>query len=82
MMKNMMSFHDEAQKAISQGHAWSKVREATGEIQSELRSMKFELPDDGEEKVVKKVSYDLFHYSLKNYSLLTFQRSTRTSCRR
>ncbi|KAI4782302.1 ATP synthase alpha subunit vacuolar [Aureobasidium sp. EXF-3400] len=54
MMKNMMSFHDEAQKAISQGHAWSKVRESTGEIQSELRSMKFELPDDGEEKVVKK----------------------------
>ncbi|KAG9951128.1 ATP synthase alpha subunit vacuolar, partial [Aureobasidium melanogenum] len=54
MMKNMMSFHDEAQKAISQGHAWSKVRETTGEIQSELRSMKFELPDDGEEKVVKK----------------------------
>ncbi|KAI4722949.1 ATP synthase alpha subunit vacuolar [Aureobasidium sp. EXF-10727] len=54
MMKNMMSFHDEAQKAISQGHAWSKVREATGEIQSELRSMKFEIPDDGEEKIVKK----------------------------
>ncbi|KEQ95075.1 hypothetical protein AUEXF2481DRAFT_47101 [Aureobasidium subglaciale EXF-2481] len=54
MMKNMMAFHDEAQKAIGQGHAWSKVREATGEVQSELRSMKFELPDDGEETVVKK----------------------------
>lgn len=56
MMKNMMGFHDEAQKAISQGHAWSKVRESTSEIQSELRSMKFEVPDDGEEKVTKKVS--------------------------
>ncbi|KAG2163705.1 hypothetical protein JADG_003444 [Aureobasidium aubasidani] len=54
MMKNMMGFHDEAQKAISQGHAWSKVRESTSEIQSELRSMKFEVPDDGEEKITKK----------------------------
>lgn len=54
MMKNMMAFHDESQKAISQGQNWSKVREATSEIQSQLRSMKFELPDDGEEKVGKK----------------------------
>ncbi|KAL1799047.1 hypothetical protein ACET3X_003084 [Alternaria dauci] len=54
MMKNMMAFHDEAQKAVSQGHAWSKVRDATSEIQSQLRSMKFELPSDGEEKVTKK----------------------------
>jgi V-type H+-transporting ATPase subunit A len=70
MMKNMMSFHDEAQKAISQGHAWSKVREATGEIQSELRSMKFELPDDGEEKVVKKVSRGFC--LLEDFDILTF----------
>ncbi|KXT16973.1 hypothetical protein AC579_7407 [Pseudocercospora musae] len=54
MMKNMMTFHDEAQKAISQGHAWSKVRESTSGIQSELRSMKFELPTEGEEKISKK----------------------------
>ncbi|KXS99334.1 hypothetical protein AC578_6743 [Pseudocercospora eumusae] len=54
MMKNMMTFHDEAQKAISQGHAWSKVRESTSDIQSELRSMKFELPSEGEEKISKK----------------------------
>ena len=56
MMKNMMAFHDEAQKAISQGHSWSKVRESTSEIQSQLRSMKFELPSEGEEAIVKKVS--------------------------
>lgn len=55
MMKAMMGFHDEAQKAVSQGHAWSKVREATSEIQTELRSMKFELPSDGEEAVSEKV---------------------------
>jgi len=54
MMKGMMTFHDEAQKAIAQGHSWAKVRESTAEIQSELRSMKFELPTDGEEAVTKK----------------------------
>lgn len=54
MMKAMMTFHDESQKAISQGQQWSKVREATSEIQNELRSMKFEVPTDGEEKVSKK----------------------------
>ncbi|KAK4981545.1 vacuolar protein sorting-associated protein 1 [Elasticomyces elasticus] len=54
MMKAMMGFHDEAQKAVSQGQAWNKVREATSEIQSDLRSMKFELPGDGQEKVEKK----------------------------
>nr|OQO28708.1 V-type proton ATPase catalytic subunit A [Rachicladosporium sp. CCFEE 5018] len=54
MMKNMMAYHDEAQKAIGQGQNWSKVREATSEIQSQLRSMKFELPGEGEEEIVKK----------------------------
>lgn len=54
MMKNLMAFHDEAQKAISQGQAWNKVRETTSEIQTQLRSMKFELPSEGEEAVSKK----------------------------
>ncbi|KAH6638803.1 ATP synthase alpha/beta family, nucleotide-binding domain-containing protein [Boeremia exigua] len=54
MMKNMMAFHDEAQKAVSQGHSWPKVRDATSEIQSELRSMKFEVPSEGEEAITKK----------------------------
>jgi V-type H+-transporting ATPase subunit A len=55
MMKAMMGFHDEAQKAIQQGQSWSKVREATGDLQAQLRSMKFEVPDDGEDVIVKKV---------------------------
>lgn len=59
MMRAMMAFHDESQKAVAQGHSWSKVREATSEIQSQLRSMKFELPADGEEKVTKKVCFAL-----------------------
>ncbi|KAH6692126.1 vacuolar ATP synthase catalytic subunit A [Leptodontidium sp. MPI-SDFR-AT-0119] len=54
MMKAMMGFHDEAQKAIAQGGNWNKVREATGDIQSQLRSMKFEIPDEGEAVIVKK----------------------------
>ncbi|TGO54931.1 hypothetical protein BOTNAR_0256g00170 [Botryotinia narcissicola] len=54
MMKAMMGFHDEAQKAVAQGQSWTKVREATGELQSQLRSMKFEVPSEGEEKITKK----------------------------
>lgn len=54
MMKAMMLYHDEAQKAISQGHNWSKVRDNTSELLNELRSMKFEVPTEGEEKISKK----------------------------
>lgn len=56
MMKLMMGFHDEAQKAIAQGLTWNKVREATQDLQGQLRSLKFELPGDGQEAVSKKVS--------------------------
>ncbi|KAJ9625488.1 H(+)-transporting V1 sector ATPase subunit A [Knufia peltigerae] len=49
MMKAFMQFHDEAQKAVSSGLSWAKVRESTGDIQHGLRSMKFELPDNQEE---------------------------------
>ncbi|RDA87675.1 hypothetical protein CP532_3805 [Ophiocordyceps camponoti-leonardi (nom. inval.)] len=54
MMKLMVGFHDEAQKAIGQGQSWAKVREATSELQAKLRQLKFELPTDGEETVCKK----------------------------
>ncbi|KAF7939679.1 hypothetical protein EAE99_001484 [Botrytis elliptica] len=54
MMKAMMGFHDEAQKAVAQGQSWAKVREATGELQSHLRNMKFEVPSEGEDKITKK----------------------------
>ncbi|KIX09153.1 V-type proton ATPase catalytic subunit A [Rhinocladiella mackenziei CBS 650.93] len=53
MMKAFMQFHDEAQRAVSSGLSWAKVREATGEIQHGLRSMKFELPDNQEEVAAK-----------------------------
>jgi vacuolar-type H+-ATPase catalytic subunit A/Vma1 len=54
MMKAFMQFHDESQKAVSSGQSWASIREATGDIQHTLRSMKFELPHD-EEEVSKKV---------------------------
>jgi vacuolar-type H+-ATPase catalytic subunit A/Vma1 len=54
MMKAMMGFHDEAQRVIAQGQSWGKVREATSDIQAQLRSMKFEVPSEGEEKITKK----------------------------
>ncbi|KAK1835382.1 H+-transporting ATPase [Podospora conica] len=54
MMKLMMGFHDEAQKAIAQGLTWNKVRDATQDLQGQLRSLKFELPGDGQEAVSKK----------------------------
>lgn len=56
MMKAFMGFHDEAQKAVAQGQNWAKVRDATGDIQTSLRSMKFELPENKEE-VTEKVSH-------------------------
>ena len=58
MMKLMMGFHDEAQKAIAQGQSWAKVREATQDLQSQLRSLKFEVPTEGQDKICKKVSDD------------------------
>ncbi len=55
MMKLMVGFHDEAQRAVAQGQSWARVREATADLQAKLRSLKFELPSDGEEVVCKKV---------------------------
>ncbi|KAJ5947983.1 hypothetical protein N7466_000998 [Penicillium verhagenii] len=49
MMKAFMSYHDEAQKAVAQGQQWNKIRDATSDLQSSLRNMKFEVPDNEEE---------------------------------
>ncbi|KND93652.1 V-type proton ATPase catalytic subunit A [Tolypocladium ophioglossoides CBS 100239] len=54
MMKLMVGFHDESQKAIAQGQSWAKVREATNALQAKLRQLKFELPTDGQDVVCKK----------------------------
>lgn len=54
-MKLMMGFNDESQKAVAQGQSWAKVREATQDLQAQLRSLKFEVPSEGKEKICKKV---------------------------
>ncbi|KAL6924786.1 hypothetical protein FSHL1_002035 [Fusarium sambucinum] len=54
MMKLMVGFHDEAQKVIAQGQSWAKVREATSELQANLRQLKFEVPTDGQEAITKR----------------------------
>ena len=47
-MKTFMGFHDEAQKAVSGGLSWAKIRENNSDIQHGLRTIKFQLPDDEE----------------------------------
>ncbi|KAK0636295.1 ATP synthase alpha/beta family, nucleotide-binding domain-containing protein [Bombardia bombarda] len=54
MMKLMVGFTDEAQRAIAGGLKWASVREATQDLQSQLRSLKFENPDDGQQTIVKR----------------------------
>merc|ERR1712000_658769 len=54
MMKLMVGFHDEAQKVIAQGQSWSKVREATSDLQANLRQLKFEVPTEGQDVISKR----------------------------
>ncbi|PHH61880.1 hypothetical protein CDD81_7744 [Ophiocordyceps australis] len=54
MMKLMVGFHDESQKAIAQGQSWAKVREATSDLQTKLRQLKFEVPSEGQEAICNK----------------------------
>ncbi len=70
MMKLMMGFHDESQKAIAQGQTWGRVREATQDLQAQLRSLKFEVPGDGQDVISKKVS------SFSCYSFASFSPDT------
>ncbi|TQV93526.1 vacuolar ATP synthase catalytic subunit A [Cordyceps javanica] len=62
MMKLMVGFHDEAQKVIAQGQSWAKVREATSDLQTQLRQLKFEQPSEGQEAISKK--YEAIHQSM------------------
>ncbi|KAL6902482.1 ATP synthase alpha/beta family, nucleotide-binding domain-containing protein [Trichoderma evansii] len=54
MMKLMIGYYDEAQKAIAQGQSWAKVRESTTDLQAKLRQLKFEVPTEGEDVIVKR----------------------------
>jgi V-type H+-transporting ATPase subunit A len=76
MMKAFMGYHDEAQKAIAQGQSWPKVRDATSDIQSSLRNMKFEVPDDEAEvsAKVRATTFESFMHSLTCRSMRRFCR--------
>jgi len=70
MMKNMMGFHDEAQKAVASGVPWSKIKENTKDLQHQMRQMKFELPDNGEETVSAKYE-KLYQALLEKFSAIS-----------
>ena len=53
IIKAFMGFYDEAQKAVSEGLSWAKIRENTSDIQYGSRSMKIQLPNN-EEGVSRK----------------------------
>ncbi|RAL03060.1 vacuolar ATP synthase catalytic subunit A [Aspergillus ibericus CBS 121593] len=71
MMKAFMGYHDEAQKAVAQGQNWAKVRDATTDIQSALRSMKFEVPTN-EAEVSEK--YEKVLQSMTERCLVEFEK--------
>ncbi|QBM86374.1 V-type H+-transporting ATPase subunit A [Metschnikowia aff. pulcherrima] len=49
MMRAFVAYHDEAQKAISNGAIWSKLAEATSDVKHAVSSAKFVEPLEGEE---------------------------------
>ncbi|QEU59029.1 Vma1 [Kluyveromyces lactis] len=51
MMKSFISYHDEAQKSVSNGANWAKLSEATRDVKHAVSSSKFFEPSRGEEEV-------------------------------
>lgn len=51
MMKAFISYHDEAQKAVSNGANWSKLSEATSDVKHAVSSSKFFEPSRGQNEV-------------------------------
>lgn len=72
MMKAFMGYHDEAQKAIAQGQNWTKVRESTSDIQTSLRSMKFEVPENHTEVTAKVFSFPFLFFSFLSFCVDPF----------
>lgn len=50
MMKSFVGYHDEAQKAVSNGAIWSKLAEQTSDVKHAVSSSKFFEPSRGEEE--------------------------------
>ncbi|CAG83851.1 ATP synthase alpha/beta family, nucleotide-binding domain-domain-containing protein [Yarrowia lipolytica] len=54
MMKTFITYHDEAQRAVSNGASWSKLSEKTADIKHKVSSAKFFEPSQGEEALNKE----------------------------
>lgn len=54
MMKTFITYHDEAQRAVSSGASWSKLSEKTADIKHKVSSAKFFEPSQGEEALNKE----------------------------
>ena len=68
MLRNMMEFHDQAQKALESSDAdnkltWGTIRSQMADVLHALSSMKFEEPSAGEEELVK--TYKELHANIK-----------------
>lgn len=58
MLKNIIEFHRETQKAINESNgelSWAKIKEHSSDVMYRLTQMKFELPKDGKEKIDEKM---------------------------
>ncbi|GCE98822.1 H(+)-transporting V1 sector ATPase subunit A [Zygosaccharomyces mellis] len=51
MMRAFVGYHDEAQRAISNGASWAKLSEATSDVRHSVSSCKFFEPSRGEKEV-------------------------------
>lgn len=51
MMKAFILYHDEAQKAVSNGANWSKLSEATSDVKHAVSSSKFLEPSRGQQEI-------------------------------
>ena len=68
MMKAFMGFYDEAQKAVTGGLHWAKIRDSTSSIRYGLQNMKFEEPDD--ERGASKTYEDLLQEMSERFASL------------
>lgn len=51
MMRSFIAYHDEAQKAVSNGANWTKLSEAVSDVKHSVSSSKFFEPSRGEQEV-------------------------------
>lgn len=68
MMRAFVTYHDEAQRAISSGAQWSKLAAKTTDVKHKVSSAKFFMPSEGEEKANKELD-DLVNEIVERFGL-------------